>query len=116
MATCGECIHLADCIIEKRTRYLNYNLDIACNNVEELCKFFKSKANYVEVVRCKDCKHAIPLDKHCELNSIYKHCSLLHGEPEDYVWHKYKKYFKNYSIVEDDDFCSYGELKEGVQV
>lgn len=68
----------------------------------------------VEVIRCRDCKFATELDKHCELNrAIYKHCSLLRGEPTDYVWHKYKRYYKNYSLVEADDYCSYGERKDG---
>ena len=67
----------------------------------------------VEVVKCKDCIHAVELDKHCELNgNYYKHCTLFRGEETDLVWHKYKKYYKSYSIVEPDDFCNYGELKE----
>ena len=71
-------------------------------------------ADVVEVVRCKDCKFATELDKYCELNrAIYKHCSLLRGEPINYVWHKYKRYYKNYSLVEADDYCSYGERKDG---
>ena len=66
----------------------------------------------VEIVRCKDCKYAIELDKHCEINrSAYKHCVLLRGDETKYVWHKYKKYYKDYSIVEPDDFCSCGERK-----
>lgn len=71
-------------------------------------------ADVVEVVRCRDCKFATELDKHCELSrAIYKHCSLMRGEPTDYVWHKYKRYYKNYSLVEADDYCSYGERKDG---
>ena len=105
MSTCKDCLHNDVC-------HFNFK---GCELTEEEkkdCGFFKPKADYVEVVRCKDCKHAVPLDKHCELSSIYKHCSLLRGESENYVWHKYKKYYKNYSIVEDEDFCSYGERKE----
>ena len=44
----------------------------------------------VEVVRCKDCKHRE--DGLCTLESVY-----------DYPW-----YYTN-----DDDFCSYGERREG---
>ena len=66
----------------------------------------------VEVVRCRDCKFATELDAHCELNrKSYKHCSLLRGDETQNVWHKYKKYYKDYSIVELDEFCSYGERK-----
>lgn len=69
-------------------------------------------ADVVEVVRCKDCKYAVELDKHCEINrASYRHCTQGRGEEEEYVWHKYKKYFKGYSIVELDDYCSYGERR-----
>lgn len=70
-------------------------------------------ADVVEVVRCKNCKFAIELDKRCEINrTIYKHCTLLRGDETKNVWHKYKKYYKDYSIVELDDFCNCGERKE----
>lgn len=66
----------------------------------------------VEVVRCRECKYSAPLEKHCELNPIYKHCSLWRGEETKNVWHKYTKHYRDYSIVEGNDFCSYGERKE----
>lgn len=64
------------------------------------------------VVRCGDCVHSQPLDRNCEISvSLYMHCGLLRGEETKNVWHKYKKYYKDYSIVERDDYCSYGERK-----
>ena len=103
--TCKDCIHLKVC------EDIDDGIQM-CYAGYKGCENFKDKNRFVEVVRCGECKHAVPLDKHCELNqTIYKHCTLLHGEPEDYVWHKYKKYYKNYSIVEDHEFCSYGERK-----
>ena len=73
----------------------------------------QSTADAVEVVRCKDCIHAIELDKHCDINRTeYKHCTLLRGDETKYVWHKHKKYYKDYSIVEPNDYCSYGERKD----
>lgn len=70
-------------------------------------------ADVVPVVRCKDCKYAVELDKHCEINrASYRHCTCGRGEEEKYVWHKYKKHYKDYSIVELDDYCSYGERKD----
>lgn len=58
----------------------------------------------VEVIRCKDCIHAIPLDKHCTISPIrYKNCVLWHGEETKNVWHKYGRYYKDYSL------CSSGE-------
>lgn len=45
----------------------------------------------VPVVRCKDCKHKESVL--CPMSATY----------EDYPWHDTK----------DDDFCSYGERREG---
>ena len=68
----------------------------------------------VEVVRCQNCIHAEPFDRHCELNrSAYMHCKLLRGEEVQYVWHKYKKYYKDYSVVDRDGFCDEGEPLNG---
>jgi hypothetical protein len=76
-------------------------------------KFSPLNADVVEVVRCKDCVHAVELDKHCDISrTAYRHCGLLRGEEIKNVWHKYKKYYKDYSIVSLDGFCDEGELKE----
>lgn len=65
-----------------------------------------------EIVRCHDCVHAIPLERNCELNTnLYMHCTLFRGDETKNVWHKYKKYYRDYSLVEHDDFCSYGEKR-----
>lgn len=70
-------------------------------------------ADVVEVVRCKDCVHCKQLAPHCEFNRYaYFHCELWRGEETKNVWHKYKKYYADYSIVEPNEFCSCGELKE----
>lgn len=67
----------------------------------------------VPVVRCQECAFSVPLDRNCELStSIYLHCNEHHGEEIKNVWHKYKKYYKDYSLVSRDDFCSYGKRKE----
>ena len=74
-------------------------------------------ADVVEVVRCKECVHCKQVAPHCEINRYaYFHCELWRGEETNNVWHKYKKYYANYSIVEPNDFCSYGELKEREKV
>ena len=71
-------------------------------------------ADVAPVVRCQNCIHAEPLDRNCELNgSVYMHCKLWRGEEEKNVWHKYKKYYKDYSLVERDWFCSSGERMDG---
>lgn len=67
-------------------------------------------ADVAPVVRCQNCIHAEPLDRNCELNTcVYMHCKLGRGEEEKNVWHKYKKYYKDYSLVDRDGFCDMGE-------
>ena len=46
--TCRDCIHYDIC---------NYHIDEETAMTIEECGKFKNKADYVEVVRCKDCKH-----------------------------------------------------------
>lgn len=70
-------------------------------------------ADVVEVVRCKDCVHAVKPDKHAELTSTVLHCMAYRGEEVRFVWHKYKKYYKDYSLVFDDEYCSFGVRKDG---
>lgn len=71
-------------------------------------------ADVAPVVRCQNCIHAEPLDRNCELSSsVYMHCKKWRGEEETNVWHKYKKYYKDYSLVERDWFCSSGERMDG---
>ena len=68
----------------------------------------------VEVIRCQNCVHAEPLDRNCEINTcLYMHCKLYRGEKTKNVWHKYKKYYKDYSLVERDGFCSDGAKMDG---
>ena len=71
-------------------------------------------ADVAPVVRCDDCINAEPLERNCELNAnLYMHCRLWRGEECKNVWHKYKRYYRDYSLVEHDDFCSHGERKDG---
>lgn len=68
----------------------------------------------VPAVRCKDCISAEPLERNCEVNtSFYMHCRLWRGKECKNVWHKYKRYYRDYSLVQHDDFCSSGERKDG---
>ena len=48
MATCKDCLHFIVC--EKACHLFDEQ------DVEKRCKHFKNKADFVEVVRCKDCK------------------------------------------------------------
>lgn len=66
--------------------------------------------------RCQDCVHSVPLDNNCEINtSAYLHCNMSRGEETRNVWHKYKKYYKDYSIVERDGFCDRAEAEKALK-
>lgn len=78
--TCKDCVHKDLC-----GTFTRPCMPDEVNASERLCKDFKNKADFVEVVRCKDCK-------------IYsgKYCCLT-DDTED--------------RREPDDYCSYGERK-----
>ena len=40
--TCRKCIHFVVCSKDEQTRY--YGMEIACDNVEELCQHFQDKS------------------------------------------------------------------------
>ena len=63
-----------------------------------LCEHFKNKADVVEVVRCKDCKHWNETERQCENDYIV---SDNEGGAS---------FSLNFC---PDDFCSYGERSEG---
>ena len=84
--TCKDCIHKELCVI--------IAFPEAFENTKwekEPCDHFKNKADYVEVVRCKDCENKAGEVNQC--GDVY--CSLHQG------W-----FYK-------DAFCSYGERKSG---
>ena len=102
--TCKDCVHYDVC---------QYHIDEETDMTITECGRFINKADFVEVVRCKDCMHSREFDKHCEINRFaHRHCAMDRGEEIKNVWHKYKKYYKDYSVVDYDGFCSYGERKE----
>ncbi len=79
MASCKNCLHIDIC---DKLRPIEYCMDKTCSR-------FQNKADVVEVVRCKDCKHArrtVYCYYGCKVDG-----SIAHNET---------------------DFCSYGERKE----
>ena len=81
MATCKDCIHFDVC----RHKEANItNITKVKDLIADDFKCFKDKADFVQVVRCKDCKW---------YNIFRLEC--------------YKPYRNGVSWI--DDFCSYGE-------
>ena len=92
MMKCKDCVHYELCKYNtyQQAHYFGKDKEIYItidNNTP--CKFFKNKADVVEVVRCKDCKH-------------YSREQCYHDRHE----HHAQSIFQN-----ADDFCSYGERK-----
>ena len=85
MVTCNRCDHFMVC------QYTG-------NNVDE-CSQYKSHANAVEVVRCKDCRFW--RDTWVAPDGITEHGYCHLEESDDVVVGRW-----------DDDFCSYGERKD----
>lgn len=92
LATCNECLYQPIC-----NTYASFGVtDLPASDTSP-CELFKNKADVVEVVRCKDCKHRYSYDEFDrntgEIYVCYE-CGLL-----------------NRSFGEDR-FCSYGERKD----
>ena len=80
--TCNDCIYRAMC----------YNHEHYGRDDEETCEMFKNKADFVEVVRCKDCKWWMPFKA-----NVYCRGCCKNNENGLFEFSK------------PDDFCSYGE-------
>lgn len=87
MATCKD-----GCLYETLCKYNDGTNEWSKSN----CPLFKNKADFVKVVRCKDCKY-------CEV--VYP-CKEIGEEP---IKGHYCKLYNSYK--KQTDFCSYGELK-----
>ena len=88
--TCKDCIHERVCLalIKKGLPYADGKYP-----AEAFCMTFRNKADFVEVVRCKNCKHSREQDKVFGIT--------------DYKCSKH-----NVSCLSPYDFCSYGERRD----
>lgn len=77
--------------VDKAQKEIDYWHDKAQSYEQTILKLSLNKADAVEVVRCKDCKH---LDK---------------GENDSESWCECTRIFGTYFDVSEDDFCRYGE-------
>ena len=84
MAKCGDCLHYPVC-----QQFVDENESFP--ELKKGCPAFKNKADYPRVVRCKDCKHYIQEEHGCNYFGYYSHTP----------W------------VDEVDYCSYGERREG---
>ena len=84
--TCNECLYQPIC-----NTYASFGVtDLPASDISP-CELFKNKADFVEVVHCKDCKHY-------EIGKSYTpYCNNVMNLFEE---------------MKCDDFCIYGERKE----
>ena len=89
MAKCKDCKYYGVCILNRRSA----DADVTG------CKIYEvGERDFVEVVRCKDCKYR---SQYNDENGFYK-CGGIQTEDGELVL-----------MVKPDQFCSYGERREG---
>lgn len=88
--TCKDCLHYDRCMDYLYKQFPNYKgRDVI---TEGVCEHFKNKADFVEVVKCPECKFS-----HYNKYAFVYSC-------------KRRDYFSEY--LRPTDFCSYGERKD----
>ena len=98
--TCKACIHYDLCA---SIEGLVIRVLLAGDKADERCMAFKSKADFVEVVRCKDCKYLK------EYSDEYKQ-NVEKADGDCYFKWMYSC-DKQYAACKYNEFCSYGERK-----
>ena len=84
--TCKDCLHYPACT-EWNEKFIALRIENG-----SFCKDFKNKADFVEVVRCKDCEH-------------------WGGVTFGYICRRFSgSYIRN--ETRENDFCSYGKRKD----
>lgn len=79
MKTCRDCLHNDFCNVDG---YID----------ADDCTFFQNKADFVEVVRCENCKFYKPQKQSAKWENKKKYCCRSASKK-----------------VNENDFCSYGE-------
>lgn len=87
--TCKDCVHYDVCKYKDE----KVSLGITVKETMHNCKDFKNKADFVEVVRCGECKHKGWIQEPC------------HGKTVDFC--------RIHEIcIEKTDFCRYGDKEQ----
>lgn len=109
--TCKECLHYEACndftptdLDKDVWHYCKEGRSDEIPDIEERCSSFKDSTNYVEVVRCKSCKHWIKAD-----NGSW----LMAGRTDGACQRLMGIHLSERYMTEGDHFCSYGERREG---
>ena len=96
--TCKECIHYNACKFTYIEAFGSFNEE---QFGQTGCAEFEDKSRFVEVVRCKDCKHWRYYCTDPIINYDYGNCCCHQWENAEFV-----------PDTTSNDYCSYGERKE----
>lgn len=93
MVTCNQCLYQPICNV-----YANMGVtDLPASDISP-CELFKNKADFVEVVRCKDCKFSRkPKERYIYFEGVLL-CESCEMSDDIYV-------------VNSDDYCSCGKRR-----
>lgn len=101
MSSCKDCVHFDVCMDFTKLKESEFaqNVDVA----EISCDHFKNKADFVEVVRCKDCK---------QFSENIEGTRPIEGADGKCFIRMVHSIDTQYCGVCYDDYCSYGERKD----
>ena len=88
MATCKDCVRYNGCTSDWHK----------LSKIEHICNNFKTNADYVEVVRCKDCEHYHRAKESTICD--YDYCDILYYCDG------------SHRTACEQDYCSYGKRKD----
>lgn len=104
--TCKDCLHNGACSgftptdLDKDVfDYCREGRADEIPDIEDRCNEFENKMDFVEVVRCKDCKHCIKLEKIIPVCGHEKNVLITESAPTRV----------HMLVVDDYDYCSFGE-------
>ena len=101
MANCNNCIHHDLCIDNLVRQFPTYKNRNIVNGDD--CEHYKSTTDFVEVVRCKDCKQFM------EYSDAYKR-AVERADGDCFIKHTHS-YDNQFIACRYNDFCSYGKRK-----
>lgn len=96
--TCKDCLYFKACadigeyMTDEYIKWTSVN-----NDVRDLCYLFTDKADFVEVVRCKNCKHW--RQSHKGIMTTVGYC---HNDDFPFLCERTP-------CTREDDYCSFGE-------
>lgn len=103
MATCKDCAHYEVCNWDK-DKYDKSIITSFPNCNEKNCGLFQNKSDFVNVVRCKNCKY---FGEYTEQHKV----TVERADGDCFIYALYSE-DRQFWSVQYDDYCSYGKRKD----